>query len=294
MGFKLFLLFEKFLMILPKAVRKSFFTFLATLAYYISSRYRKVGFINLDFIFEDKLTHKEKEDIVKYSFRNLLLNFFHLMEMRHISKEELAKKITIKNKEIVDAIHSQNRAIIYVTPHYCAWEMGGIAIGAFIEPVSVVFKKMKNKEYEKWVLESRSSFGNGSFEKTNVIKPLINLIKKGGASGILIDTSINKREGIEVEFLGKKVFQTPSPAYLARKYNAAIVPATMISTDEENYELIFFDEIPIQKTDNEKEDIQKATQLQADWLSSLIYKEPKFWFWIHRKFKGDYPQIYKK
>ncbi|MDQ1263045.1 MAG: Kdo2-lipid lauroyltransferase/acyltransferase [Campylobacterota bacterium] len=294
MGFKLFLLFEKFLMILPKAVRKSFFTFLATLAYYISSRYRKVGFINLDFIFEDKLTHKEKEDIVKYSFRNLLLNFFHLMEMRHISKEELAKKITIKNKEIVDAIHSQNRAIIYVTPHYCAWEMGGISIGAFIEPVSVVFKKMKNKEYEKWVLESRSSFGNGSFEKTNVIKPLINLIKKGGASGILIDTSINKREGIEVEFLGKKVFQTPSPAYLARKYNAAIVPATMISTDEENYELIFFDEIPIQRTDNEKEDIQKATQLQADWLSSLIYKEPKFWFWIHRKFKGDYPQIYKK
>lgn len=294
MGFKLFLLFEKFLMILPKGVRKGFFTFLATLAYYISARYRKVGFINLDFIFEDKLTHKEKEAIVKYSFRNLLLNFFHLMEMRHISKEEFAKKITIKNREIVDTIHSQNRAIIYVTPHYCAWEMGGIAIGAFIEPVSVVFKKMKNKDYEKWVLESRSSFGNDSFEKTNVIKPLINLIKSGGASGILIDTSINKREGVEVEFLGKRVFQTPSPAYLARKYNAAIVPATMLSKDEENYELIFFDEIQIPKTDNEKEDIQKATQLQADWLSSLIYKEPKYWFWIHRKFKGDYPHIYKK
>lgn len=294
MGFKLFLLLEKILMLLPKAARKNFFIFLASLAYYLSSRYRKIGFINLDFIYGDALSQAQKKEIVKYSFRNLMLNFLHLMELRHISQEELAKNITIKNREVLDKIHAQNRAILYVTPHYCAWELGGTGIGAFVEPIAAVFRKMKNREYEKWVLESRERFGNSSLEKRNVMRALISLVKKKMASGILIDTAMNQKEGIEVDFLGKKVYQTPAPAYLARKYDAAIVPVVMLSEDEENYELVFFDEIVVEKTENEQEDIQRATQLQANWLSALIYNEPKYWFWIHRRFKSEYPHIYKR
>ncbi len=294
MGFKLFLLFEKFLMILPKNARKDFFIFLAKIAYFISARYRKVGFINLDFIFGDTLTQKEKEEIVRYSFKNLLLNFLHLMEIRHMSKDELAKKVSVKNIESVQRAHEQQKAVIYVTSHYCAWELGGTAIGAFAEPIAAVYKKMKNIQYQNWVLESRSHFKNSSLEKSNVIKPLIRLIKDGKASGILIDTGINQREGVEVQFLGKNVRQTSTPAYLARKYNAAIIPVIIQTDDEENYTLTFFDEIPIENSDNEQEDIQKATQLQADWLSKIIKENPKFWFWIHRRFKSDYKEIYKK
>jgi KDO2-lipid IV(A) lauroyltransferase len=294
MGFKLFLLFEKFLMILPKNARKDFFIFLAKIAYFISGRYRKVGFINLDFIFGDTLTQKEKEEIVRYSFKNLLLNFLHLMEIRHMSKDELAKKVSVKNIESVQRAHAQQKAVIYVTSHYCAWELGGTAIGAFAEPIAAVYKKMKNIQYQNWVLESRSHFKNSSLEKSNVIKPLIRLIKDGKASGILIDTGINQREGVEVQFLGKSVRQTSTPAYLARKYSAAIIPVIIQTDDEENYTLTFFDEIPVENSDNEQEDIQKATQLQADWLSKDIKENPKFWFWIHRRFKSDHKEIYLK
>ncbi|MGE4419786.1 MAG: lipid A biosynthesis lauroyl acyltransferase [Sulfurimonas sp.] len=294
MGFKLFLLLENFLMLLPKEIRKSFFVLLANIAYYLSSRYRNIGFINLDFVFGGKLTQEEKKKIVKYSFKNLLLNFLHLMELRHISKEELSKKITIQNIEAVQKAHKEGRGVIYVTSHYCAWELGGASIGIFAEPIAAVYKKMKNKKYEEWTLESRERFGNSSLEKSNVIRPLIKLVKNKEASGILIDTAINKREGLEVEFMGKLVHQTSTPAYLARKFDAAIIPVTMKTDDEENYTLVFFDEIPMEKTDNEHSDILKATQLQADWLTKLITDKPKFWFWIHRRFKSSYPQIYKK
>ncbi|MFA7500702.1 MAG: lipid A biosynthesis lauroyl acyltransferase, partial [Sulfurimonas sp.] len=280
MGFKIFLLFEKFLMLLPKKIRKSFFVFLANIAYYLSARYRNVGFINLDFVFGERLTQEEKKKIVKYSFKNLLLNFLHLMEIRHMSKAELEKKVTIKNIQAVKKAHKQGRAVIYITSHYCAWELGAAAIGNFIEPVYAVFKKMKNLDYQDWVLESRGKFNNKSLEKSNVIKPLIRITKNKEASGILIDTAINKREGVEVTFLNKKIHQTATPAYLARKFDAAIIPTSIKTDDEENYTLIFFDEIAVEKTDDEKEDIRKATQLQADWLSKLITDEPKYWFWI--------------
>ncbi len=293
MGFKFFLILENFLMILPRYARKSFFVFLATTAYYLSPRYRKVGFTNLDFIFGDKLTQKEKKEIVKYSFKNLLLNFLHLMEIRHMSKDDLAKIVTIKNIEAVQKAHNEGRAVIYVTPHYCAWELGGASIGAFAEPIAAVYKKMKNKDYQTWTLESRERFGNSSLEKSNVVRPLVKLIKNRGASGILIDTGINKRDGLKVEFMGKFVHQTSTPAYLARKFNAAIIPVIMTTEDEERYTLEFFDEIEVQKSEDEQADILKATQLQADWLTDLITNKPKFWFWIHRRFKSDYPEIYK-
>ncbi|MBE0513569.1 lipid A biosynthesis lauroyl acyltransferase [Sulfurimonas sp.] len=294
MGFKLFLLLEKLLMLLPKKIRKSFFVLLANIAYFLSSRYRNIGFINLDFVFGDKLTQEEKKKIVKYSFKNLLLNFLHLMEIRHMRKEDLDKIVTIKNIEAVRKAHSEGRGVIYVTSHYCAWELGGASIGAFAEPIAAVYKKMKNKDYQRWTLESRERFSNSSLEKSNVVRPLIKLVKNRGASGILIDTAINRRDGLEVEFMGKLVHQTSTPAYLARKYNAAIIPVVMTTDDEENYTLRFFDEIEVQKSEDEQADILRATQLQADWLTRLITNEPKFWFWIHRRFKSNYPEIYKK
>lgn len=293
MGFKLFLLFEKFLMILPYSWRKGFFSFLASCGYYLSSRYRKASEQNLDFIFNNSLSAEEKDAITRYAFKNLAFNFLHAMELRHMSKEELRKKITIQNIEAVQRVHAQGRAVIYVTTHYSSWELGGASIGAFIEPLIAVYKKMKNREYEQWLLEARDRFGNISMEKTNVVKPLVKNLKNGVACGLLIDTNINEKDGVIIDFMGKSLRQTSTPAYLARKFNAAIIPVTMRTDDEENYTLMLFDEIKVEKTEDIDADILQATQLQADWLGGLIKEEPKFWFWLHRRFKNDHPEIYK-
>ena len=292
MGFRLLLVLETILMALPKSIRKAFFSFLAFIAYHSAKKYRKIVRNNLNFAFDSSMSEEEIIAITKYSFKNLLFNFMHLMELRHMSLNELERRITVQNKEAVERVHKEGRAVIYVTTHYSSWELGGASVGAFVEPLAAVYKKMKNPPYEQWVLEARAKFGNSNLEKTNVIKPLIKLIKNGGASGLLIDTNISPKDGTIVEFMGKTIRQTTSPAYLARKFNAAIIPVTIRTDDDEHYTLMLFDEIPVEKTEDEKADIQKATQLQADWLTSLIRKEPKFWFWLHRRWKNDHPEIY--
>ena len=293
MGYKSLLILEKILMALPKSIRKNFFVFLAFIGYISTKKYRNIVKKNLNYAFDNSMSEAEIKAITKYSFKNLLFNFMHLMELRHMTKQELADKVTLVNKEAVERVHKEGRAVIYVTSHYSSWELGGASLGAFVEPLAAVYKKMKNSVYEEWLLDARSHFGNSNLEKTNVLKPLIRLIKDGKASGILIDTNINKREGILVNFMGKPIRQTATPAYLARKFNAAIIPVTIRTDDEEHYQLMLFDEIKVPKTDNEEDDIQKATQLQADWLTSIITKEPKFWFWLHRRWKSDNPEIYK-
>ncbi len=292
MGFKLLLILEKILMALPHKVRKGFFTLLASIGYYASKRHRKIVKQNLHFLFGDTMSEEEIKSITKYSFKNLLLNFLHVMELRNISREELESKITIQNREVVERVHAEGRAVIYITAHYSSWELAGASLGAFVEPLGAVYKRMKNREYEEWLLEGRAKFGNTNLEKNNVVKPLIKLLKAKKASALLIDTNISTKEGILVDFMGKKIRQTYTPAYLARKFNAAIIPGIIRTDDEENYTLTLFDEIPVVKTDDADADILQATQLQANWLASLIRKEPKFWFWLHRRFKTDYPEIY--
>lgn len=292
MGYKFLLLLENVLMHLPRAARKAFFTLLAFIGYKTAKKYRRIVKQNLHYAFDNTISEKEIDNITRYSFKNLLYNFLHLMEMRHLSKEEIGKKITIINKKEVERIHNENRAVIYVTPHYCAWELGAAGLALHVETIAPVYKKLKNRVYEKWLLDARARFGNENLEKTNVVKPLIKRIKQGKASGILIDTNINEKEGVMVEFMGKPLRMTATPAYLARKFNAAIVPVHIRTDDEENYTIIIADEIKVDKTDNEADDIQKATQKQADWLTSLIKKEPKFWFWLHRRWKNDKPEIY--
>lgn len=294
LGYYMFLLFEKLLMLLPHFIRKKFFFSLASLGYLFSKRYREVSFQNLDFIFGDKLSDEEKVSITKYAFKNLALNFLHVMEIRHMSLDELKKRVKIENLEVVEKAKKENRPIVYITPHYSSWELAGNSIGGLISPILPVYKKMKNQTYQEWLLESRDHFGNISLEKTNVVRPLVKYLKKGYAPALLIDTNINPKEGVMVKFFGKDIRQTSTPAFLARKFDAAVIPGVIHTDDEENFTLTLYDEIPVEKTDDEAADIQKATQLQADWLTSVITKEPKFWFWLHRRFKGDYPEIYEK
>ncbi len=294
MEYKLLLLFEKILILLPKSFRKGFFTLLASIGYIASKKYRNIARQNLNYAFDNSMNKAEIKAITKYSFKNLLYNFLYLIEIRNLSKEEICKNITIVNKEAVNRVHAEGRAVIYATPHYCAWELGAVGLVIEIEPISAVYKKLKNRAYEQWLLEARARFGNTNLEKTKVIKPLIKLVKEGKDSAILIDTNINKKEGVMVEFMGKPLRQTVTPAYLARKFNAAIIPAHIRTDDEENYTIILGDEIKVNKTDNPQKDILEATQAQADWLGDIITKEPKFWFWLHRRWKGDNPEIYKE
>jgi KDO2-lipid IV(A) lauroyltransferase len=293
MGFKLFLVLEHILMILPRWFRKNFFIFLATLAYHLSSRYRTVGFKNLDFIFGDTISLEQKRAIVKYSFQNLLLNFYHLMNIKKMKKDDVLRVVTAQNLEVVESIKAQNRPIVYIAAHYGAWELGVLAVGVYTSSITGVFKKMKDKRYQKWMIDARSSLGNIFLEKASAMKPLMRAVKNNQSVAMMIDTSISSREGAIVDLFGKQVRQTTTAAYLARKFGAAIVPVSISTQDDENFTLCFYDEIKIDPSEDEEADILQLTQLQADWFGSLIRDEPKFWFWVHRRFKGEYPHIYR-
>lgn len=292
-GFYSFLLLEKFLMLLPRKVRRAFFVGLSFFAYKISKRYNKVIRQNLQFVYGDNLDEEFIQEIAKNSFRQLLLNFLHTMEIRYYSIEELSKLVSFENDEILTKVREQKRPIVFITAHYGSWEFAGAMLSALREPFVTIYKKMKNKYFEEYLLSSRSKSRMEYVERNGATRGILKTLRSGKSVAILIDTNVNKKEAITVDFLGKPTSQIKTTAYFARKFNAALIPALIHENDDETYTIKFYDEIVPPKTDNEEEDIRVSTQMQTDWLSAEILKAPKPWFWLHRRFKDDYPEAYK-
>ena len=294
-GFTLFLALEKFLMLLPKKVRRAFFTALASFAYLVSKRYTKVVKQNLEFVYGNNLDESFIEDVTKYSYKSLLLNFLYTLEGRYYSIEDIAKKVKFENLEIIQKIQEQKRPIIFVTAHYGAWELGAEMLSALVEPIMIVYKKMNNKYFEDYLLSSRAKWKMDYAEKHGAAKELVKRLRAKKAIAILIDTNVSKQDAVEVEFLNHPTFQLKSTAYLARKFDAALIPI-LIHADEndENYTIKVYKELIPPHTEDVENDILIATQMQASWLSKEILKNPKPWFWLHRRWKNAYPAVYKK
>ncbi len=291
-GYYLFLGFEKFLMLLPHSWRKAFFTTLANFAYAIDKKHRLVIKQNLQFIYGDKADAKFIEEVSRYAYKNLALNILFTIERRYLSLEAFEKKITFKNLEHVEKILAEGRPVIYTAAHFGQWEVGGSAISAFVEPLAVIYKVMSNPPFEKYLLASRAKFGITNVAHHGALKPLIKQLRKSKSIALLGDTKTSARDGVLVNFLGKDAYQVSTPAVLARKLNAAIIPVASFTDDHENYTVEFYDEIDVATIEDEDEAIQKATQELADWLTKLINEDPKQWFWLHRRWKSDYPEIY--
>ena len=235
-GFYLFLALEKFLMLLPKRVRRSFFTGIASLAYIVSKRYTKVVRQNLEFVYGNNLDEKFVEDVTKYSYKSLLLNFLYTLEGRYYSIEDIAKKVKFENLEIIKKVQEEKRPIIFVTSHYGAWELGAEMLSALVEPIMIVYKKMNNQYFEDYLLSSRAKWNMSYAEKHGAAKELVKRLRAKKAVAILVDTNVSKQDGVEVEFLNHPTLQIKSTAYLARKFDAALIPI-LIHADENDEQL---------------------------------------------------------
>lgn len=290
MLYRLFLLFDSFVMLLPRSWRKTIFTALSSLAHILAFSRNRIIQANLTFAFGEELTSEQKHEIEYYCYRNLALNFLQVMENRRNSAETLKTQVTFKNRETVDTLLRENRGIIFVSAHFGNWELGGAALSSLITPVSSIYKEFSTSAFDPYLLEARTNHQMKLAEKNGALKHIAKALKGGRSILLMIDQASNERTGVSVNFFGHKTYQTSTPAQLAHKFNAPIVGVYIVSNDEQHYTITF--EKPIEVSGNDEASIIEATQIQADQVEKVIRTNPKLWFWCHKRWKGEYQDIY--
>jgi len=290
MGYRLFLLLDSFLMILPQRWRKKIFTSLASLAHLLAFSRNRIIQANVDFAFKDELTLTQKKEIESYCYRNLALNFLQVMENRRNNTDDLQSQVTFQNREVVDTLLREKRGIIFVSAHFGNWELGGAALSSVITPVSSIYKEFSASEFDPYLLQARTNHKMQLAEKNGALKHIAKALKGGRSILLMIDQASNARAGVKVDFFGHETYQSSTPAALSAKFNAPIVGVYIVSLHEQHYTITF--ENPIEVKSNEEKDILDASQAQADDLEKVIRTNPKLWFWCHKRWKGEFKEIY--
>ena len=288
--YRLFLIVDALLMALPKKWRKGIFTSLASLAHAFAGKRNRIIRQNLLFAFQNRLDETEQQEIERYCYRNLALNMLQVMENRRYDAEELGKLVTFENREAVDRILSQGRGVVFVSAHLGNWELGGAALSSLITPIASIYKGFSRSEFDPYLLEARTRHRMELAEKNGALKHTAKALKNGRSILLMIDQASNARHGIMTDFFGHQTYHSSTAAQLAAKFNVPIVGVYIFSEDEKHYTIRF--ETPIDVISNSEESIREATQLQVDALEKIIQNHPRLWFWCHKRWKGEYPEIY--
>ena len=280
------------LRIIPQFLRDLLFSSLAKFLYLIGKKSNKIVETNLKFIFDD-ISKEEIKEIQKYTYSNILSWGQSLIENENVKEEDVLKKVSVENKEVFDILRASNKRIIFISAHYGNMEMLNYYINKFITPVIQVARASKNKEFDKFLVNSREKSGCKIVFRAGALKHLIKALLKNKVISLVVDQNVNPINAVAVKLFGKDVYQSSSPAILARKFDAYIIPVSLINLSNKKYKIKFYDAIAPIKTEDEKDDLFKSTQYQADAIERIILEDKKQWFWFHKRFKGFYDDIYK-
>ena len=291
--YSLFRFFETLFLALPNAFQKGLILALAKLAFLIDTKHKKIIQANLDLTIKDQITPETYQNVIKNCHKNLALVLLQVLRSSRLEASDLAKTITFKNREIVDKAIAGGKPIIFISAHYGNWEIGATSLGALITPTTSVHKKMNDGYFDEYLMKSRTKFNMTMVEKKGAIKHLVKALKNGNSISMLIDQNVNPKDSVYVNFLGAQATQTAAPAFLARKFDALIIPLFINIQPEEETIITFFEPIITPKTEDAKADVLTSTQAQADVLAEVIKAHPEPWFWCHKRWKSAYEEIYK-
>ncbi len=278
-------------MLLPHKLREMFFLLLAKIAYSFDKKYRHVVKQNLDFAYDDKLTDTEVLTIKKECYNNLLLNFLQLLENRVMDRSKLAKIVQLEGVDVVEKAQKESRPIIFVSAHFGNWELGVAALSTLVVPTLNIYKKLKNPYFDTYLVSSRARVNVELVEKSGALKHVVKALRSLKPVGFLVDQNTDVKDSLIVDFFGKKVTQTASVVQLAQKYNALIIPLFIHEKDRGSYVLKFEKGIEVDSQADQNQ-LQHCAQQISDIVESTIKATPHKWFWLHKRFKQFYKEIY--
>ncbi len=279
--------FSWILKYLPFAMRLALMDILAKIAYFGSSKHRKIISQNLDIAYGKKLNNKEKRLIGLSAFKNLVDTVFGIMLRDGIHKDEVMKNITFEGSDIIQRYQEEGKNFILVTGHYGNWELLSQAIALYFGLNLVgVGRKLDSELMDNVLKKNREKFNVEMVYKKGALKGCIDAIRAKKTVGILTDQHIRKNQSIDVDFFGHKATHTPLASILSRKFGLDLIPAYIQTEDYLHYKVRIYDPIKSMKTENQEEDLAILTQLQSDQTESVIKEDPKQWFWMHNRWKG--------
>lgn len=262
---------------------------LGRVAWFLDARHRRVVRENLRGsglgLSEAQMRHLSRHCFAH--FGAMLLSAPHLLHMR---QEELARWVRFEGLEHWDAAHAQGKGFIVLTGHYGCWEALALALSAQGRPFSVIGRRLDNALLDPFLTALRSRWGNQVIPKAGAMREALQVLKKGGGVGFVLDQDAHKT-GVFTRFLGRWAATHPAAGVLAVKYGIPVLPLFSWPNPDGTITVRIDPPQLMPRTGDRERDAWTATQLMTSLIEDQIRRDPRWWFWMHRRFKTTPGQV---
>jgi KDO2-lipid IV(A) lauroyltransferase len=262
-------------------------------------REKHIGMKNIDAVFGDSKSPREKHRILATSFATFSLTMLDVFWFAKKPEERIQAYVTVEESPF-NASFFEDKPVICITAHMGSWEIMGQTCALMGIDLASIAATVKNKAIDRILIERRERTGQTIIPQKGALKTLIARFRKNGKAAFVLDQNTSEKEGgIEVEFLGLPMPVSSAPAALAYRTGTEIMLSFCLPEEGGRYRIRITKSIippPFSKDADPDAVARQLTQEIQDGISAEIRQHPQFWLWSYkhwRRVEGkSYPANY--
>jgi Kdo2-lipid IVA lauroyltransferase/acyltransferase len=262
------------------------------LLHLLASAQRRIVQRNLQFAFPEFSPYRVRQT-TRGVFRNYGITLVEIFQMGFFSREDILRRVKLYGIERVLESVDLHKGVIVVSAHLGNWEIGMQALPCFFNrPLTAVAKKFKSGWIQNWLYRVRTRFGSQILYKKGVLAEMTRIVREGGVLTILVDMA-RRKDGIDIEFFGKKATATPAAAMMALRIRCPVIPVFCLRELDGTIGIQVGGPIEMVRSRDLRRDLAVNTQRITDVVEGMVRQHPEQWHWLMRRWKEHYPELYK-
>ena len=256
-------------------------------AWFLLGKYRRLGFHNVKIAFGDEKSPQEMRRLVRRHFQRLAANLLSGLKLASMPLDQIRKHVRIEDPDAVHRHLRNGRPIVFILSHIGNWELQALMFPTAIGYVrnSTVYQPLKNRYIDKHVRAVRGRAGVELFDRTEGFHKAIELLRSGGAVGILSDQHAGD-QGLWVPFFNKLASTTSLPALLAKRTGAVVLGTAIFTESPGQWRMEFTERI-----DADGASIEAITAKANELIEKQTRFAPEDGFWLHNRWKTPRPNF---
>lgn len=252
---------------------------------------RQIILSNIDQVFGSQVSDALKKRLVLSYYSHVLRSIREALQMRFMREDTLKNKVEVRGHEKMLEIVKRNKGVLVLTGHFGNWELapiGGVLnFKEFQGQFHFIRKTIGVKCIERILFKRYYQAGLNVIPKKNSLDKVHAALEQNHAVVFVMDqhASLANRDGLAVEFFGKKAGTYRSLATFARHTGVPVVPSASYRLPNGQHVLEFYDPINWQDHENRHEALYYNTLAYNKALERIILAHPEQWNWMHKRWK---------
>ncbi|HUD50632.1 hypothetical protein [Parvibaculum sp.] len=232
-----------------------------------------------------ELSNAEIERVVIGMWDNLGRTAFEYAHLDKFSRPEERHRIEIVGIEPLLAYAATGKGGMLVSGHFANWELMPLVMRLEGLDGGGVYRAANNPYVNDWMVTMRRELivPDQIAKGPKGARLLIQAIRDKRFVAMLIDQRLS--EGVEARLFGLPAMTTPTPAVIALRYDAALIPASIVRTEGAHFRVTVHAPVELRRDAEPTAEILRVTQLLNDFLEARIRERPESWFWLHNRWK---------